>query len=633
MKKRILSVFLIVAMLLPLCACQDSGVDTPIEPSEQESATAPLETEGTSPTETSAATEETDPAVTTDPTEDTKTTDPTEDTKTTDPTEDTKATDPTEDTKPTETFHVHTWADATCTSPRICTTCNANGGPAKGHNWTDASYTDPKHCTICGATEGSALVRPSRENFQGVTITIATHNYTGKRGNWFYKQIEQIFGCTINDLNIPAEVYQERVQAMIAEGNVPTIFLLDGPIAEYVALGEKGQFVDVMAPENLAKMPYFKSLFVDNKINNEILMMTAAQDGSHYILPRFTQKRNVDYCWFYEQNAFEEAGVEWDGDPDGFLNMLRKLKLYSPESYPLTITKLHTTLDYVISSFGANSSYASYDWNKGEWFFGATSNASYEMLSMYQTAYNEKLLHSDALMQNNGNMVDDIRYNKSFVSYGWVQWMWHLNGSFDSGDYGDGHIVPGTTPVGTNGMTFQIPSFSNTSGVMISTADSKAAECAMAILDWMYDTSEEGGAWLSTVGDDPMLERDSDGLLNWLNDEAGVPYMNDLNYISQKYGMFDGALTVRVCPESPYFNLGAEVAEAQKIGNQSGYFRAAPPMPALKASLASQYQKAQAEIDQMQLDFITENWTRADFDKWASEFNATYQPVLDYLNA
>ena len=52
--------------------------------------------------------------------------------------------------------HVHSWADATCTTPKTCTTCGATEGEANGHAWEDADCDTPKTCTTCGATEGEA---------------------------------------------------------------------------------------------------------------------------------------------------------------------------------------------------------------------------------------------------------------------------------------------------------------------------------------------------------------------------------------------------------------------------------------------------------------------------------------------
>ena len=52
--------------------------------------------------------------------------------------------------------HEHSWSDATCTTPKTCTTCGVTEGEANGHNWADATCTAPKTCTTCGATEGEA---------------------------------------------------------------------------------------------------------------------------------------------------------------------------------------------------------------------------------------------------------------------------------------------------------------------------------------------------------------------------------------------------------------------------------------------------------------------------------------------
>ena len=49
----------------------------------------------------------------------------------------------------------HTWLDATCEDPQICSTCGKTQGSPLGHSWKDATYDAPKTCTRCGETEGS----------------------------------------------------------------------------------------------------------------------------------------------------------------------------------------------------------------------------------------------------------------------------------------------------------------------------------------------------------------------------------------------------------------------------------------------------------------------------------------------
>ncbi|MBR3863907.1 MAG: hypothetical protein IKJ19_02170 [Clostridia bacterium] len=52
--------------------------------------------------------------------------------------------------------HTHTWQNATCTTPKTCSTCGATEGKANGHSWKNATCTTPKTCSTCGATEGKA---------------------------------------------------------------------------------------------------------------------------------------------------------------------------------------------------------------------------------------------------------------------------------------------------------------------------------------------------------------------------------------------------------------------------------------------------------------------------------------------
>ena len=51
----------------------------------------------------------------------------------------------------------HHWQEASCTTPKTCTVCNATEGEALGHIWVDATCDKSKTCIRCGATNGEAL--------------------------------------------------------------------------------------------------------------------------------------------------------------------------------------------------------------------------------------------------------------------------------------------------------------------------------------------------------------------------------------------------------------------------------------------------------------------------------------------
>ena len=71
---------------------------------------------------------------------------------------------PTTDTAPTITpeepkistaapAHIHEYQEATCESPKTCSSCGETDGTPLGHAWTEATCVQPKTCTVCDATE------------------------------------------------------------------------------------------------------------------------------------------------------------------------------------------------------------------------------------------------------------------------------------------------------------------------------------------------------------------------------------------------------------------------------------------------------------------------------------------------
>lgn len=65
------------------------------------------------------------------------------------------ATEPATEPTPAPTQHSHHFSPATCTDPKICSTCGETEGKAAGHIWKDATCTTPKTCRSCGDTKGS----------------------------------------------------------------------------------------------------------------------------------------------------------------------------------------------------------------------------------------------------------------------------------------------------------------------------------------------------------------------------------------------------------------------------------------------------------------------------------------------
>ncbi|MDE7287330.1 MAG: hypothetical protein K2N55_10885 [Lachnospiraceae bacterium] len=58
----------------------------------------------------------------------------------------------------------HTYYEATCTSPMVCSKCGKTSGEIKEHDFAEANYQQPETCTGCGLTQGEVL-QPDFEKY------------------------------------------------------------------------------------------------------------------------------------------------------------------------------------------------------------------------------------------------------------------------------------------------------------------------------------------------------------------------------------------------------------------------------------------------------------------------------------
>ena len=73
----------------------------------------------------------------------------------------------------------HNWIDATCENPKTCSLCNITEGNPLNHNWIDATMESPKTCSLCNLTEGEPLAPDSGVDSAGTSVTLEPDEYKG----------------------------------------------------------------------------------------------------------------------------------------------------------------------------------------------------------------------------------------------------------------------------------------------------------------------------------------------------------------------------------------------------------------------------------------------------------------------
>ncbi len=466
------------------------------------------------------------------------------------------------------------------------------------------------------------------DRFKNITIRIAVQGeYTGEE--WFFQKAEEVIGCNIELLCFgSAGTYTEKVNAMLATGDIPDLFQPVVSISEINTYGDQSAFVNLMDPANLAKMPNFKAVYVDNAENYDRYMRTASSTGAHYVIPHYESSRDVNHGWMYRDDVFTELGLEMWTDLDSFLYTLRELKKAYPDSYPMAGADWEDTLNRWMYSFNTNNQYTAYNWETGKWYIGADSEDYYTMLETLQTLYKEKLMDPDMITNSGTGAIDSAIINdKSFVYHSWIGRMSIQNNNADLIAKG-GHVSP-APPVGTNGMGIELEKFVAHGGSAI--ANNANKEATMALVNWLYDDTPGGGGYCITVGEegDNFTVVDGKRVYKGLEDVAIIT----INDLAEEYGMWEAVLYYNMSEDSVYFDFTEEEQLAQDIGNAAGYYRTVPPFPVASTQINDLKASMTGDIKAFVQKYVTENLTRADYDAFIRDLHNKYDAVIEAYNA
>lgn len=103
--------------------------------------------------------------------------------------------------------HKHTWAEATCTSPKTCSECGETEGEALGHTLGKATYFAPAACSVCGESVGEP--KPDYFTEHGIPVADAPKDYTHKciiaDVNDYSYAISEGFAATVKEYKIEAD--------------------------------------------------------------------------------------------------------------------------------------------------------------------------------------------------------------------------------------------------------------------------------------------------------------------------------------------------------------------------------------------------------------------------------------------
>ena len=116
----------------------------------------------------------------------------------------------------------HEWVDATCTTPKTCSKCDAVEGEPLGHSWNKATCTKPSECKLCKETKGKALGHKWKEtithDYVGNTITkIAVCNVCSRNEEKNTEKITTLLNKNKSTFMIPPIEFMNRFKETVKE--------------------------------------------------------------------------------------------------------------------------------------------------------------------------------------------------------------------------------------------------------------------------------------------------------------------------------------------------------------------------------------------------------------------------------
>ena len=467
------------------------------------------------------------------------------------------------------------------------------------------------------------------DTFKDVTVEWwISSNYDLSSDMFLFKKLEEVVGCKINLVCYGSEVFAAKINTALNTNNLPDMCTLGVSKEVYNVYGEQGAFVNLLSDAALSRLPNLKKNVLDVPGVAELIEGQKSTSGALYAMPRYNTERLVNHGWMYREDIFEKHGIEMWHDSESFLDVLRQLKQLYPKSYPLTGADMNTMFNRVIYNYGVNSTTMAYDWDKKEWVMGAASEAYYEMLCLFQTAWNEGLVDPDVFANGTNDIDSAILNDESFVFNSWIGRMAEQN---PAGKDKDPNFQVSYAPHIGSGVGNQLSVLSST-GVLIN-AQSTSAEACLAIWNYLY--SEEG-TFACTVGEEGVTYKlNEDGTKCYLNDDGTEMERPTIQSLEEQFGLWNAAIYPMASRESVYYVYSPEEAEAQEIGSQGGLASGAPTARIPEEYGEEYYDLAHnltMDIQQFSAKFIAEGYDRATWESAIQTWNTKYGRVFELLN-
>jgi len=345
-------------------------------------------------------------------------------------------------------------------------------------------------------TEGGLFDEPT-------TISVMVHQSNELfRDDW--KVWEYIREATGVNLNMLVNVTDSAAKIAVA-------FASKEAMPDFIAFDSKSPGVDDYAVQGalvaiddwIDQMPNYTAFWekVDPVEREKILNTRKSADGKTYWPARYGADAVSGLkTWLYREDIFEKHGLEVPKTYDELYDVAKKLKELYPDSYPILCENFYAHAAMTLGpAWKPHFEYCEYyDYETGEWSYGAIEDTMLEIVKTFKRFYEEGLINPNFITTPTREFSELVTNSRAFMFPCFFNrlsmYMTSMEGIND-----EFNLSPMNPPVAneeTGKPYVTCYNFDKTGLVLPNHGDQKRIANAIKFMDWFYtDEAVELMSW------------------------------------------------------------------------------------------------------------------------------------------
>lgn len=229
------------------------------------------------------------------------------------------------------------------------------------------------------------------------------------------QKYEEISGVHIDWINVPSEIRDERLNLILASGDLPDAFMKFNVQARILqTYGEAGDFLD-LSPLLEEHAPNFMKFA---NAHPDVLASITSPDGKIYSIPAACEapSTRINLKWFFNQEWLDNLGLEQPTNTEELYQVLKAFKTQDPNGNGIAdeipiymdMTNLYSSFGGMFGCFNRGAAHTEYwdsDPETGNVRYIKTSDAWRECLEYLNRLYSEGLIDRECVTYSVNTLV------------------------------------------------------------------------------------------------------------------------------------------------------------------------------------------------------------------------------------